>query len=128
MRSRFNPQRRSKEGAIVTDGGLSSVAVFRGWSRTTGHAANPVALRYRAHPFARIRGKTYLEECKSSISQNLLADKRECEHVRLLNVPFRFHRSRPQNDLGAVERTRTVASGEATEKESPERAWVSSAH
>lgn len=35
------------------------------------------------------------------------------KHVRLLSVPHRFHRSWPQDDLGAVERTRTIASGEA---------------
>lgn len=38
---------------------------------------------------------------------------RESERVRLLSVPFRFRRARPRDDLGAVERTRTVASGEA---------------
>lgn len=35
------------------------------------------------------------------------------KHVRLLSVPHCFHRSWPQDDLGAVERTRTIASGEA---------------
>lgn len=37
----------------------------------------------------------------------------ESKHVRLLSVPHRFHRSWPQDDLGAVEWTRTIASGEA---------------
>lgn len=37
------------------------------------------------------------------------------KHVRLLSVPFHFHRSWPQD---AVERTRTVASGEAAGNDS----------
>ena len=57
------------------------------------------------------------------VSQNLIMDERiyESKHVRLLSVSFHFHRSWPQDDLDAVERTRTVASGEAAGNESSTR-------
>lgn len=55
MRSRFNPV-RSKEGAIITDGGLSSVVVFRGWSRTVDHAAISRASAYSCKLIAPVSG------------------------------------------------------------------------
>lgn len=93
-----------------------------------------VPTAFHAYFFPRCLERVQFKECKSLISnlyleifisQNLypkIAD--ECIRIRARAapyVPFRFHRSWPQDDLGAVERTRTVASGEAAGNDSSKR-------